>query len=84
MAMAAPAIAGGSDVATAVTVEHVTNALRGGVDPELGMSLIDLGLICGIRIDGGHVALTAAGCPLHDVMSEWVRAAVTKFPAGSA
>jgi radical SAM protein len=78
-----PAIAGASDVATTVTAAEVTAALRGVIDPELGMSVVELGLIYGIEIQGGHVSitmtLTAAGCPLHEVMADWVRNAVARL-----
>jgi metal-sulfur cluster biosynthetic enzyme len=67
--------------------ERVTEALREVLDPELGMSVVDLGLIYGIEIDGGKVAvtmtLTAPGCPIHDTMAEWVRCAVIKVPGVS-
>jgi metal-sulfur cluster biosynthetic enzyme len=64
--------------------EQVTQALRGVFDPELGMSVVDLGLIYDVRIDGGRIGitmtLTTQGCPLHDSMSEWVRRAVGEIP----
>jgi metal-sulfur cluster biosynthetic enzyme len=64
--------------------EQVIDALRDVFDPELGMSVIDLGLIYDVRIDGGRVAvtmtLTSAGCPLHDAMTDWVRRAVEQVP----
>jgi len=67
--------------------ERVTEALREVLDPELGMSVVDLGLIYGIEIDGGKVAitmtLTAPGCPIHDTMAEWVRRAALKVPGVS-
>jgi radical SAM protein len=73
-------IAGGSDEAAAVTPERVTEALRTVIDPELGLSVVDLGLIYGIAIEGGRVGvtmtLTAPGCPLHEVLADWVRRAV--------
>ncbi|MGH7367754.1 MAG: metal-sulfur cluster assembly factor [Candidatus Rokuibacteriota bacterium] len=63
---------------------EVTEALRGVFDPELGMSVVDLGLIYGTEIDGGRVVitmtLTVQGCPLHDSMTEWVRQAISKVP----
>jgi metal-sulfur cluster biosynthetic enzyme len=74
------AIAGGADVAARVTAERVTEALRTVVDPELGLSVVDLGLIYGIAVEGGVVritmTLTAPGCPLQDVMADWVRRVV--------
>ncbi|HXJ82712.1 MAG TPA: metal-sulfur cluster assembly factor [Candidatus Methylomirabilis sp.] len=66
-----------------VSREQVTEALRDVFDPELGMSVVDLGLIYDVQVDGGQIrvvmTLTAPGCPLHDAMSEWVRQAVGKI-----
>jgi len=54
------------------------------LDPELSLSVVDLGLVYGIAIDGPTVritmTLTAPGCPLHDVMADWVRRAVLAVP----
>jgi metal-sulfur cluster biosynthetic enzyme len=77
-------IAGGSDAPPAVTEAQVVEALRTVVDPELGLSVVALGLVYGITIDGGAVAitmtLTTPGCPIHDVMPAWVREAVGRIP----
>ena len=79
-----PVIAGGSDLAPAVTSEQVTRALRDVFDPELGMSIVELGMVYGIDVHGGAVTvtmtLTAPGCPIHDVMPRWVKKAVAKVP----
>jgi radical SAM protein len=81
---AVPAIAGGSGPVAAVGEAQVMEALRGVFDPELGMSVVDLGLIYGVAVEGGTVrvtmTLTARGCPLHEVMAEWVRTAVRGLP----
>ena len=70
--------------ALTVTEADVMATLAGVRDPELGMSIVDLGLVYDVRVEAGHVAvtmtLTAPGCPLHDVMTDWVRAAVTALP----
>jgi len=54
------------------------------LDPELGMSVVELGLVYGIAIEGARVrvtmTLTAPGCPLHEAMVEWARAAVASLP----
>jgi metal-sulfur cluster biosynthetic enzyme len=54
------------------------------VDPELSLSVVDLGLIYGIAMDGATVritmTLTAPGCPLHEVMAGWVRRAALRVP----
>jgi radical SAM protein with 4Fe4S-binding SPASM domain len=78
------AIAGGSDAGTTVTPAQVTEALREVFDPELGMSIVELGLVYDIDVRGSMVrvtmTLTSAGCPIHDLMPQWVTAAVTKIP----
>ena len=77
----APAIAGSSD---APTREQVLEALGGVLDPELGMSVVELGLVYDIDIVNGVVTitmtLTAPGCPVHDVMPGWIHQAVTAVP----
>lgn len=63
--------------------EDVLEALRGIDDPELHRSVVDLGMVRDIAIDGTKVtvrlALTIAGCPLREyfqrVVPERVRAA---------
>lgn len=66
-----------------VTEERVREALKGVWDPELGVNVVDLGLIYDIDIQDGVVkvkmTLTTQGCPLHESMPEWVREAVEKL-----
>lgn len=62
-------------------VEDVEEALRDVVDPELGVNVVDLGLVYGVTIDQHNVAvvdmtLTSAACPLTDVIEEQAQAAV--------
>ncbi len=63
---------------------QVIEALQQVLDPELGISVVDLGLIYDLAIDARHVhltmTLTARGCPLHESMAEWIRQAVGKIP----
>lgn len=67
-----------------IECEQITQALRAVLDPELGLSVVDLGLIYGMEIEGGHVSitmtLTAPGCPLHESFAGWVRQAVGAVP----
>jgi metal-sulfur cluster biosynthetic enzyme len=78
------AIRGGADDVPPVTPAQVTEALRGVIDPELGLSVVELGLIYAVTVDDGRVrvrmTLTAPGCPLHTVMPDWVREAVRGIP----
>ncbi len=73
-------MSGTDRAAIPVTRERVIEALRMVLDPELGMSIVELGLIYGVDISGSAVSvtmtLTAPGCPIHDVMPAWVRSAV--------
>lgn len=75
-------MAGGSDAPP--TVDQVTAALETVMDPELGMSIVKLGLVYDVEIDAGDVwitmTLTAPGCPMHGIMPDWVRTAVAAVP----
>ncbi len=55
------------DTAT-VTADDVIEALKDVYDPEIPISVVDLGLIYGVEVDGGNVdvrmTLTFAGCGL--------------------
>ena len=55
-------------IATQLTEPTVLDALRQVLDPEVGMSIVDLGLIYDLRLDGSRVrvamTLTSAGCPM--------------------
>lgn len=58
-----------------VDVAAIEEALRDVIDPELGINVVDLGLLYGIAIepDGTVVldmTLTTAACPLTDVIEE--------------
>ena len=62
-------------------VADVEEALRDVVDPELGINVVDLGLVYGITVDGQNHAvidmtLTSAACPLTDVIEDQTRTAL--------
>ena len=56
--------------------DQVEEALKDVVDPELGVNIVDLGLIYDLSWDEENTALiismtlTSAGCPLTDVIEE--------------
>ena len=56
-------------------------ALRDVVDPELGINVVDLGLVYGVDVDAERIAtidmtLTSAACPLTDVIEDQAREAL--------
>lgn len=62
-------------------VDDVWEALKDVVDPELGINVVDLGLVYDVHVDEGNVAtldmtLTSAACPLTDVIEDQTRAAL--------
>ena len=63
-----------------LTVEDVEEAMKDVVDPELGINVVDLGLLYGVNIDGNDVVLdmtlTSAACPLTDVIQDQTRQAL--------
>ncbi len=61
--------------------EDVLEALRDVVDPELGVNVVDLGLVYGVTVAEDRVAtidmtLTSAACPLTDVIEDQARSAL--------
>ena len=63
-----------------VAVDDLMEALLDVVDPELGIDVVNLGLIYGVHIDEADVAtldmtLTSAACPLTDVIEDQARTA---------
>ena len=65
---------------TPPNVADIEEALRDVIDPELGINIVDLGLLYGVTLDGNtaiaDMTLTSAACPLTDVIEEQARQAV--------
>ncbi|MFD4292433.1 metal-sulfur cluster assembly factor [Rhodococcus sp. NPDC058505] len=66
-------------------VDDLEEAMRDVVDPELGINVVDLGLVYGISVDEAaetvatiDMTLTSAACPLTDVIEEQARGALVK------
>jgi serine O-acetyltransferase len=61
------------------TEEQIREALRPVVDPEIGISVVDLGMIREIEVEGDAVeikmVLTTPFCPLAGMITEQVREA---------
>lgn len=67
-----------------LTVQTILQALRPVVDPEIGMSVVDMGMIREIAVAGDTVevkmVLTAPFCPLAGLITEQVRRAAAQVP----
>jgi metal-sulfur cluster biosynthetic enzyme len=65
----------------ATSKDDVIEAMKDVVDPELGINVVDLGLVYGVDVDEHSntvlsMTLTSAACPLTDVIEDQTRAAL--------
>lgn len=71
----------------ALTEADIREALRDVLDPELGVNIVDLGLVYGIHVDDGDVritmTMTSPACPLRDYLQDLVESTVTSRVAGA-
>ena len=74
--MPEPPAPGGNPV-----LDDIEEAMRDVVDPELGINVVDLGLVYGLAVDDRiatiDMTLTSAACPLTDVIEDQARSALT-------
>ena len=61
-----------------VNVEHVRDSLKKCMDPEVPLSIVDMGLIYGIDVTKNNdvnikMTMTTKGCPLHETMVDDVK-----------
>ncbi len=71
------------------TAEEVYDALKNVFDPELGINIVDLGLVYGVEVaDGGHVhieyTLTTMGCPIGPLIEQQMQAFLANVPGVTA
>ncbi|TQM32000.1 metal-sulfur cluster assembly factor [Nocardia bhagyanarayanae] len=63
-------------------LEDIEEAMRDVVDPELGINVVDLGLVYGIKVENEiaklDMTLTSAACPLTDVIEDQSRNALVR------
>jgi metal-sulfur cluster biosynthetic enzyme len=69
------------------SIADIEEAMKDVVDPELGINVVDLGLVYDATVDDDNVVtldmtLTSAACPLTDVIEDQTRAALTQGPGG--
>lgn len=67
-----------------VTRETVFDALRHVLDPELGINVVDLGLVYEVEVRDGSVhiqyTLTTMGCPIGPLIEQQMQAFVAGVP----
>ena len=85
--IAAAEVPAAGGVVTKAALADVEEAMKDVVDPELGINVVDLGLVYGTHVDDDNVAtldmtLTSAACPLTDVIEDQTRQALTTGPGG--
>jgi metal-sulfur cluster biosynthetic enzyme len=71
---------------TPAALADIEEALKDVMDPELGINVVDLGLIYGLTVSDDNVAtidmtLTSAACPLTDVIEDQAAQALTDVVA---
>jgi len=66
------------------TKDEVTEALRQVEDPELGMDIVDLGLLYDVEVAGPRVrviySLTSMGCPAGPLIEQDIERVVQEIP----
>jgi metal-sulfur cluster biosynthetic enzyme len=72
-------------MAEKITKEQVYDAIRKVIDPEVGFNLVEMGLIYDAIIDDDNnvkvvMTLSTRGCPLHQMLTQWVKDAVKEIP----
>lgn len=59
-----------------ITKKDVLETLRTVIDPEIGLNIVDLGLVYDVQISSGNIfvtmTLTTPGCPMHGSIVNWV------------
>ena len=68
-----------------VSTEQIKNSLKQCMDPEVPLSIVDMGLIYGIDVTENNdvnikMTMTTKGCPLHDTMVDDVTRYAKKVP----
>lgn len=69
---------GSAGVRAPLTEAAVYAALRDVMDPEIGMNVVDLGLVCDVAIDASSVRvtmiMTTPACPMGEMIADDARA----------
>ncbi len=67
-----------------VSEKLILTALKHVLDPEIGVNIVDLGLVYEVKVENGDVyiqmTMTTPGCPLHESISKGAEEAVRQLP----
>ncbi len=68
------------------TDTDIREALRHVIDPELGVNIVDLGLVYRVEVEGARaritMTMTTPACPLGDYLKELVTSAICRHVPG--
>ena len=69
-----------------VSEDQIFETLKSVIDPEIGINIVDLGLIYMLDIQEDKISidmtLTTPGCPMHNNITAWVKENLTKLAPG--
>ncbi|HMC71123.1 MAG TPA: metal-sulfur cluster assembly factor [Mycobacteriales bacterium] len=76
-----------TETTTKPSMDDLMEAMKDVVDPELGINVVDLGLVYGVTLDDDNAAvidmtLTSAACPLTDVIEDQANSALDGLTNG--
>ncbi len=63
--------------------DEIMEVLKGVIDPEIGLNIVDLGLVYDIETSSNEIVvtmtLTTPGCPMHSSISLWTENVIKKL-----
>lgn len=69
---------------TALTCRAAAEQLRQVIDPEVGLNVVDLGLLYGLQVEGGRVqaalTMTTPACPMSSYIVQQATGALRALP----
>lgn len=67
-----------------ISEKLILTALKHVLDPEIGLNIVDMGLVYEVKVEDGNVhikmTMTTPGCPLHASISKGAEEAVKQLP----
>ncbi|MHB8336354.1 MAG: metal-sulfur cluster assembly factor [Ignavibacteriaceae bacterium] len=65
------------------TKEEILEVLKGVIDPEIGLNIVDLGLVYEVEFNENEISitmtLTTPGCPMHNSITAWAEKVITQL-----